>query len=100
MSERSAPPKALVSLVKRFDPEVIVVLIGVWEGMATGAPGQYPLGSPAWERTYRDRLLQPYLDLLTSRGAKVVWVGMPPVPDAPPVPDVPGPPGQWGLSSP
>ncbi len=63
----------------RFDPEVIVILIGVWEAMATGAPGRYPLGSTAWERTYRQRLLDPYLELLTSRGAKVVWIGMPPV---------------------
>ena len=66
----------------RFDPELIVVLIGVWEGMATGAPGQYPLGSTAWEQTYRERLLDPYVELLTSRGAEVLWIGMPPVPDA------------------
>lgn len=66
----------------RFDPEVIVVLIGVWEGMATGAPGRYPLGSVAWERTYRQRLLDPYVELLASQGARVLWVGMPPVPDA------------------
>jgi len=66
----------------RFDPEVVVVLIGVWEAMATGGPGQYPLGSVAWERAYRDRLLDPYVELLASRGAKVVWIGMPPVLDA------------------
>lgn len=66
----------------RFDPEVIIVLIGVWEAMATGAPGQYPLGSVEWERAYRDRLLDPYVELLASRGAKVVWIGMPPVLDA------------------
>lgn len=66
----------------RFDPEVIIVLIGVWEAMATGVPGQPPLGSIAWERAYRDRLLDPYVELLASRGAKVVWIGMPPVLDA------------------
>lgn len=66
----------------RFDPELVVVLIGVWEGMATGAPGRYPLGSVEWERTYRQRLLDPYVELLASRGAKVLWIGMPPVPDA------------------
>jgi len=63
----------------RFDPEVIVILIGVWEAMATGGPGQHPLGSVEWERAYRDRLLDPYVELLASRGAKVVWIGMPPV---------------------
>ena len=66
----------------RFDPEVIVVLIGVWEAMATGAPGQHPLGSVEWERAYRDRLLDPYVELMATRGAKIVWIGMPPVLDA------------------
>lgn len=66
----------------RFDPEVIIVLIGVWEAMATGTPGQYPLGSVEWERAYRERLLDPYVELLASRGAKVLWIGMPPVHDA------------------
>ena len=66
----------------RFDPELVVVLIGVWESMATGGPSRYPLGSVEWEQTYRQRLLEPYVELLSSRGAKVLWIGMPPVPDA------------------
>jgi hypothetical protein len=65
----------------QYDPEVIVVMIGVWEGMAEDALAQQPLGSPAWERAYRTTLLEPYLVLLTSQGAEVVWVGMPPSQD-------------------
>jgi hypothetical protein len=61
-----------------FDPEVIVVLIGVWEGMAEDALAPFPLGSPEWLRAYIDGTLHPYLRLLTSEGARVVWVGMPP----------------------
>jgi hypothetical protein len=61
-----------------FDPEVIVVLIGVWEGMAEEALTPFELGTPRWERSYRRNALEPYLDLLTSEGAEVVWVGMPP----------------------
>ena len=64
-----------------YDPEVIVIMIGVWEGMAedalNAATGQ-PLGSPQWESAYRQNNLDPYLRLLTSQGAKVVWIGMPP----------------------
>jgi hypothetical protein len=64
-----------------YDPEVIIVMIGVWEGMAedflNGDSGQ-ALGSPQWEATYRRETLDPYLRLLTSQGAKVVWIGMPP----------------------
>ncbi len=64
-----------------YDPEVVVVLIGVWEGMAEGALAREPLGSLAWERTYRREALDPYVSLLTSRGADVIWIGMPPVLD-------------------
>lgn len=62
----------------RYDPEVVVIMIGVWEGMAEDALRDQPLGTNAWLRTYRRQNLDPYLDLLTSQGAEVVWVGMPP----------------------
>jgi hypothetical protein len=62
-----------------YDPEVVVVLIGVWESMAEGALARQPLGSRAWERTYRRDALEPYVNLLTSDGAEVIWIGMPPV---------------------
>ena len=64
-----------------YDPEVIVVLVGVWEGMAEDALTDRVLGSPQWEREYRRTALVPYLDLMTSEGAKVIWIGMPPSPD-------------------
>jgi hypothetical protein len=64
-----------------YDPEVIVTLIGVWEGMAEDALTERQLGSPQWEREYRRTALVPYLDLLTSQGAEVIWIGMPPSPD-------------------
>lgn len=62
----------------QYDPEVVVIMIGVWEGMAEDALREQPLGTPAWLRAYRRENLDPYLDLLTSEGADVVWVGMPP----------------------
>lgn len=68
--------------LREFDPEVIVILIGVWEGMAEDALATQPLGSIEWERAYRDQALVPYVQLLTSRGAQVLWVGMPPGVDA------------------
>lgn len=65
--------------LREFDPEVVVIMIGVWEGMATDALARHPLGSLEWEQDYRREALDPYLALLTSRGAEVLWVGMPPV---------------------
>ena len=64
-----------------YDPEVIVIMIGVWEGMAEDALRTAELGSPAWEQQYRQGTLGPYVELLTSRGAEVVWIGMPPSPE-------------------
>jgi hypothetical protein len=64
-----------------YDPDVIVLMIGVWEGMVEDALTAEPLGTLAWERSYRRNLLEPYLQLLTSEGAEVVWIGMPPSPD-------------------
>jgi hypothetical protein len=65
-----------------YDPEVIVMLVGVWEGIAVDALSLEAVGSIQWERAYRRDLLDPYLELLTSQGAEVVWVGMPPGADA------------------
>lgn len=62
----------------QYDPEVVVIMIGVWEGMAEDALREQPLGTRAWLRAYRRENLDPYLDLLTSEGADVVWVAMPP----------------------
>ena len=64
--------------IDQYDPEVIILFIGVWEAMGINALSTEPLGSLAWERAYRRDLLKPYLRLLTSEGAEVVWVGMPP----------------------
>jgi hypothetical protein len=62
----------------QYDPEVVVIMIGVWEGMAEDALREQPLGTRSWLRAYRRENLDPYLDLLTSEGADVVWVAMPP----------------------
>ncbi len=69
--------------IEAFDPEVVVVLMGTWEAMIVeGAqdPGA-PAGREAWAARYRDELLGPWVDLLSSGGAAVLWVGMPPVVD-------------------
>jgi hypothetical protein len=65
----------------QYDPEVIVIMIGVWEGMAEDALAENALGTLAWEQEYRRNQLDPYLDLLTSTGAEVIWIGMPPSPE-------------------
>lgn len=64
-----------------YDPEVVVIMIGVWEGMVEDSRSSADLGTVAWERRYRQAALIPYVDLLTSQGAQVIWIGMPPSPE-------------------
>jgi hypothetical protein len=61
--------------LETFDPEVIVVLVGTWEtGGTLGVPG-----APGWRARYDTEILEPFVDLVTSGGAELVWVGMPAV---------------------
>lgn len=55
------------------DPDLIVLLVGFWEDKIVGG---WAYRQPGWMRTYRAEVVDPFLDLLTSQGAKVLWVGM------------------------
>lgn len=59
--------------VAEADPDVVVVLMGVWEL----DPLESILGTPGWERRYDREVLDPFVDLVTARGAQVLWLGMP-----------------------
>lgn len=61
--------------LESFDPEVVVVLVGTWEiGDRLGTPG-----SEQWRARYDAEVLDPFVELVTSQGAEVIWVGMPAV---------------------
>ena len=63
--------------LETFDPEVIVILVWTWEtGGQLGVPG-----TPGWRIGYDEAVLDPFVELLTSTGAELVWVGMPAVAD-------------------
>jgi hypothetical protein len=68
--------------LEEFDPDVVVMFVGTWElgevtnqvGTATGPP------DPVWRETYERDILDPWIDLITSGGAEVLWLGAPAVP--------------------
>jgi uncharacterized protein len=67
--------------IDEFDPDVIVMLIGTWENAAEGrAEGGTP-GDPGWRESYEPNVVDPFVQLLTSGGADVIWIGMPAVVD-------------------
>lgn len=65
------------SQIEEFDPDVIVLLIGTWENAAEGGSP----GDPGWREVYEPTVLDPFVQLLTSQGAQVIWIGMPAVSD-------------------
>lgn len=55
------------------DPELIVLLVGFWEDKVVGEDAS---AQPGWAQAYRNQVVEPFLDLVTRDGAKVLWVGM------------------------
>lgn len=56
-------------------PDLVVMLIGTWErGDANFEPGD-----PAWASWYQENVLDPFADMITSAGTRILWLGMPAV---------------------
>lgn len=59
--------------LEESDPEVIVMLVGVWERMVFGRERFFGMTVPQ----YRTQVIDPFIDLITANGAEVVWVTSP-----------------------
>jgi hypothetical protein len=57
----------------QHDPDLIVVLVGFWEDSVVGPDAS---AAPGWAQQYRNQVVEPFLDLVTAEGAKVLWIGM------------------------
>ena len=57
----------------RHDPDLIVVLVGFWEDSVVGPDAS---AAPGWAQQYRTQVVEPFVDLITAGGAKVLWIGM------------------------
>jgi hypothetical protein len=72
-------PVAMRRIVDAFDPDLVIVMIGENDHQSLQAvSGQRvaQIGTGDWPAEYRDRVLQ-MMRIATSRGAKVVWAGLP-----------------------
>jgi hypothetical protein len=57
----------------RHRPELVVVLVGVWEDSVVG---EESYARPGFADSYRTEVVEPFVDLVTRDGAQVLWVGM------------------------
>ncbi len=70
------------AMIGDAQPDVVMVAIGANDGQGFVENGQVlPFGSDAWVKVYQQRTAA-FLNLLTQHGARVVWVGLPPMKSA------------------
>jgi hypothetical protein len=70
-------PRQVAADVRALRPDLVVVMMGTNDGQAVvdGSRG-YALGTPRWRAAYRERAAR-IMDLVTSGGRPLIWVGMP-----------------------
>jgi hypothetical protein len=73
-------PAELATDLPRYTPQVIVIMMGANDAQDFPGPPDIPFGTAAWDATYRNRV-NTFMAEATSRGARVLWVGMPPMED-------------------
>jgi hypothetical protein len=67
------------AMVGAAKPDVVIVSIGANDGQGFVVDGKVQaFGTDEWRKTYQSRV-SDYLALVESTGARVVWVGLPPM---------------------
>ena len=67
------------AMVGSEEPEVVIVAIGANDGQSFVVDGKVLLfGSEEWRKTYQSRVAD-FLATVESTGARVLWVGLPPM---------------------
>lgn len=82
-------PAALTEIVDNFRPDLVVIMLGENDNQALRTPAGHeetPVGTFDWPQAYQQRV-SDFMHLATSKGARVVWVGLPIVSDQ----------GRWGI---
>ena len=72
-------PYTMRRIVDRFDPDLVIVMLGENDHQSlqdVRGNSEAQIGTSEWPPAYRDRILT-MMRIATSRGAKVVWAGLP-----------------------
>lgn len=73
-------PAELQKDLNSIDPQVVVIMMGANDPQDFPGPPDVAYGTPQWDQMYAQRVRQ-FMAEATSKGAKVIWVGMPPMQD-------------------
>jgi lysophospholipase L1-like esterase len=73
-------PLELSSDLATADPQVIVVMMGANDPQDLLGPPDVPFGTLEWNIIYEGRVAS-FMRLATSRGARLIWVSLPPMQD-------------------
>jgi lysophospholipase L1-like esterase len=72
-------PYTMRRIVDRFDPDLVIVMLGENDHQSlqtVRGDREAQIGTSGWPPTYRERVLR-MMRIATSKGAKVVWAGLP-----------------------
>jgi uncharacterized protein len=72
-------PYTMRRIVDRFDPDLVIVMLGENDHQSlqdVHGEREAQIGTSEWPAAYRDRVVA-MMRIATSRGAKVVWAGLP-----------------------
>jgi hypothetical protein len=71
--------RALADILAQGPASAVIVLIGLNDRQAISSPqGRFPPGTEGWRNAYAKRV-DALLDQAKAKGARVYWVGLPPV---------------------
>jgi hypothetical protein len=65
--------------LEELNPEIVVMFVGTWESEVLRTGDGAASTDPTWRTQYEANVLDPWLQLITSRGASVIWIGNPAV---------------------
>jgi hypothetical protein len=72
-------PYTMRRIVDRFDPDLVIVMMGENDHQSlqdVQGHSEAQIGTSEWPPAYQERVLR-MMQIATSRGAKVVWAGLP-----------------------
>ncbi len=73
-------PAELQTDLTQLDPQIVVVMMGANDPQDFPGPPDIPYASAQWDQLYSQRVAA-FMAEAASGGAKVLWVGMPPMQD-------------------